>query len=375
MISAEERKKRLAERQRKRVANREKSGLGSKSILDLSKTSLPIQKFKMQAEKGKDKLIDFIPFTVTEDFLANLREKSGDPTGRIPGDWDYKLEVPVHKQVGSDNLTVICRQLAFGQKCPLCEELFEEWDKEKKDQDAKKIEALKTSWRCHYNVFDYDDQDKGIQLWDDQSWYLFEDMLLEAQETDDEGLQVFWDLGEGKSVSYKTREKSLGGNPFHEAHSIVFVDRDPYDESILEKVHPLDKMLVILNYEEISKIHLGLEDDEVDTRTRRTETPETTDEAVDRTRRGPRQMVRDRTPEVLECPFGHEFGVDINRKEDCNKCDEETFKSCGDAFAAKSAEAKTEQARSEEQTEVTRRRGKSAGTEDKTERRRGRRNI
>lgn len=257
MSTKEERKAKLRNRTRQGVDDRGQTGLGKKNVLDLSKGRSPMVMCKYEAEKGKSRVIDILPFIISMPWYKDLRAKSGRPTGLDIGDWDYKLEIPVHKGVGPENEIVLCRQQAFGKRCPLCEDLFSEWEKDEEDQDEEKIKQLKSSWRCFYNVYDYDSDHSGVELMGDVSYFLFEDMLIEAMETDNEGLATFWDLDDGKSVRFKTREKKLGKNTFHEAHSIEFVARDPYDETILQETHPLDKMLRILSYDEIAEIYHG----------------------------------------------------------------------------------------------------------------------
>lgn len=348
-ITKEERKRKLRQRTQRGVNERELKSGGRGSVLDLSKAKGKVIQYKMEAEKGKKRIIDIIPFIISQSWYKDLRAKSGNPTEVEPGYLDYKLEVPVHRNVGTDNKTFVCRQLAFGKKCPLCEELYAEWDKEESKQSEKKIDALKSSWRNFYNVYDYDGQSREIELWEDQSYELFEKYLLEAMDSNDEGLITFSDLDDGRTIEYKTREKKLGRNIFHETHSISFLKRDKYEEDILEKTHPLDAMLIIPSYEEVAKAHLGLDNDE-------TQQPETSEpEAEQPVRRKPRQIDRSEPEEgkqdtddsFPECPAGGNFGTDCNQLKDCEKCDEDLFKACTKAFEAGQTERRTRPAQDE----------------------------
>ena len=339
MTTKEERKQKLKNRTRRGVDERGQKGLSKKTALDYGKANGKVIPYDMAAEKGKTRLVDIIPFVVTQSWYKDLRTKSGSPTELEIGDWDYKLEIPVHKNVGPDNKTFLCLQQAFGRRCPLCEELYAEWDKDEGDQDSKKIEALKSSWRCHYNAYDYDGESGEIELWDDQSYFLFEDILIEAMEADDEGLVTFWDLEDGRSIEYKTREKKIGKYPFHEAHSIAFHTRDPYGEDILEKVHPLDAMLIIPTEKDVLDAHLGSEGDEPQQSEATTETPA----QGRRTRRIGGETQTPVTPEALAsvppaavcvCPEGGIFGTDCNKLKACDVCDEKIYAACQEAFIA-----------------------------------------
>ncbi len=340
--TTDERKERLRKRTRRGVDERGQRGLGKRVLLDLTKANGKVVSYKMEAERGKKRLIDILPFIITQPWYRDLRTKSGTPTGLEVGDWDYKLEIPIHSNVGDDNLTFICLQQAFGKKCSECEDLYAEWDKDEKDQDEKKIDSLKTSWRDCYNVYDYDGESGGIELWDDQAYFNFEDMLIEAMEVDDEGLATFWDLENGRSIEYKTREKKLGRNTFHKAHSIVFHKRDRYEESILEKVHPLDVMLIIPTYEEVVKARLGSDDG-----TRQPEEELHVKSGPEQTgRRRPDTAAKEEATDASspKCPsVSGTFGKDCNQLKDCESCDENLFKACGEETGQAGKEVETAQ--------------------------------
>ncbi len=326
---------RLRNRTKRGAKNRGKTGLGTKTVLDYSKANplslkedRPIP-FIFSAEKGKKRLIDSLPFVVSQNWYKDMKEKSGDKIGTPVGDWDYKLEYPIHN---TKNGPMLCVNLAFGRDCLFCNTLYTEWKKDKADQDEDKIKAMKTSWRCSYNIYDYDGSGE-IELWDFQSYVNFEELLLEEVDCDDDGLAIFWELSQGKSIEYDTREKELGGNKYHVAKSISFVDRDPYDESILEKVHSLDAMLIIPTDEEIKQAFLQViagDEEEQANNEQSTEQPKTNI----RQRPGSRQIKVDEPKQLLEeCFVGRTWGADNDPdNDDCAKCPEDAFQACGLEF-------------------------------------------
>lgn len=341
--SRKELRDKLKNRTQKGAQEREQSGMGKKTVLDYTKTKkgLKVSNYDWEPDKGEEKQIDMIPYVITQTWYKKLRMKSGSQTGLDVGDEDYKLELPVHKNIGDENATFLCLRLAFGGKCPVCEELMEEWDKKKNDQDKDRISELKPSWRCAYNVFDYDDQDAGIQLWDDQSFFLFEDFLLENIDADPDGLSTFWDLEEGQTISYKTRTKKLGDNKFQETNSIDFIEREAYEEDILEKTHPLDAMVTIPTYDEVANAFLGLEggEEEEEEESRSRKKPrriKDEDEEEEKPRGKKRKTGKDKKKakksKKVECPFGHDIGVDLNDSEDCEDCPKRIFKICSDLW-------------------------------------------
>lgn len=348
-ISNEQRRDALRKRTKRGVNERGQRGLGRKSVLDYSKAGdRKIVKYEIKSGKESN-YIDILPFEITQDWYKNLRSVSGTAIGLEVGFTDYKLEIPVHRNVGENNDVFLCLRLALRKKCPLCEEMYAEWDKDEDEQDAKKIAALKPSWRCFYNVYDYDGEGAPVQLWEDISYYLFEEMLQEAMETEDEGIVTFSDLEMGSSIEFKGREKKLGKNAFVEAYSISFKSRDKYDESILKDTFPLDKMLVIPTYEEVAKVHLGMEDDGKGSEQAPEEEPE---QQGTRTRKRfdeDKSSQPEEKPPWNECPAGKEFGVDCNTIPECGECNEAIFQAC----AAKQDELKKETDKKKEVKEET----------------------
>jgi hypothetical protein len=364
-ISTEQRREALRKRTKRGVNERGQKGLGRKSALDYSKAGNR-KIIKYEIKSGKEiNYIDILPFEITQDWYKDLRSVSGTAIGLDIGFTDYKLEIPVHRNVGEDNDVFLCLRLAFGKKCPLCEEMYSEWDKDEDDQDTRKIQALKPSWRCFYNVCDYDNNETPIQLWEDFSYFLFEEALQEAMETEDEGIVTFSDLEMGSSIEFKGREKKLGKNKFIETHSISFKPRDAYDESILKETFPLDAMLVIPTYEQVAKAHLGLEDGN----------SVATESEVQQKTRTRKRFEEDKTeqketekPPWDECPHGGEFGIDCNAIDECGECDEDLFQACAvkQDEIRKEAEQKTKvEDKSPVATSTRSRRGKSSANTEK----------
>jgi len=377
-ISAEQRREALRKRTKRGVNERGQRGLGKKSVLDFSKAGdRKIAKYEIKSGKESN-YIDILPFEITQDWYKNLRSVSGTAIGLEVGFTDYKLEIPVHYGVGENNDVFLCNRLAFGKKCPLCEEMYAEWDKDDEEQDTKKIQALKPRWRCFYNIFDYDTPDTSIMLWEDVSYYLFEEMLQEAMETEDEGLVTFSDLEEGSSIEFKGREKKLGKNSFVEAHSISFQPRDKYKDNILDKTFPLDKMLVIPTYEEVAKAHLGMDDNDTEEEAAKTHSEEvkTEGKTTGRTRKRFDEKEEMETHGKIDdvpwdtCPVGKEFGVDCDPNDsDCENCEEDIFQAC----AAKQDELKkeTKETEAKEVTEAKEKDTKKEKTQGRSRRKSG----
>jgi hypothetical protein len=181
------------------------------------------------------------------------------------------------------------------------------------------------------------------------SYYLFEEMLQEAMETEDEGIVTFSDLEMGSSIEFKGREKKLGKNSFVEAHSVSFKPRDAYGDDILKQTFPLDAMLIIPTYEQVAKVHLGMETDEEG---ESSEIQEDVKERKGRQQTRTRSRYTEKAPKIPDdepaegegppwdgCPKeGKEFGDCDPADPDCEVCDEDLFQAC----AAKQDELKKE---------------------------------
>lgn len=377
-----DRKQALRDRTRTSQQNREQKS--TNSMLNFAhpivKNDMGIEKVPMyKVKSGRDlNCLDILPFEISEEWYEKLKGFSGNPTGLTSGQIDYKLEVPVHYGIGPGNEVFLCLREAFGEHCDICEAMFDELNK---DEPNKKIsDALRPKWRTFYNVYDYDDPDAGIQIWD-FSYHMFEKPMLEDIELDDSNLIFFWDLEDGSTIEFKGKEKKLGKNPFVECQSFDFLKRDPYDDNILDETYPLDCMLNIPTQEEVTKAFLQMEnesnsaksrsrggrtrpgssrgrgsdeesDDEESGRGRgrsesrgRGETNsrgrgrgrnEEDDSGRDNSRSRSRDRGRGREEEDIPrsvenpCPYEYDFGHECNTHPECDKCDDDIFQSCCD---------------------------------------------
>lgn len=368
-------REKLKRRQRQEINSKGKTGLDRIEVLDYTKTNLPVNEFQVRRGVGSqgENAIDIMPFRITQKWYEKLRMPSGLPIGLGVGDLDYKLQIPVHRGMGLNNSdTYLCLREAFGKSCARCEEMFECY----KNGDKEGGKKLKTQWLCFYNIFDYNDQEKGYQLWR-IAYYLFEatttmdpqrTCLLDAQSFDSDGLVLFWDLQEGKTLIAKFKERKMGENPFPEVYDIKFEDRESYDESVLDQVYPLDSMLIIPDYETVRNAHFGIEGEE----SNNNDVPEESLSSTTRTRR--REQIQqeqiqqehikekveapkwDKKGEWGQCPAGGKWGIDTNELSQCQEengvCTEEHFDNCLEAKQSNIAKEESVEKKSETKTRI-----------------------
>ncbi len=330
-----EQEQRLRERVKRSQRDAGKRGLGRASVLDL--TAYSPSWYKALGGKTKN-VFDILPFKISQDWYSKLKTRAGNTVGLEVGDLDYKLEVPVHRQIGPNNDSFLCLREAFGKACPICEDKFKEFEKGKQDRDEDLIKALNASWRCIYNVYDYNNDKEEIQLFE-ISYKMFEELLLEEAQPEGDRLEpiYFSSLTAGVTIEWKGKEKSLGKSNFIEATSFEFLQRDAYGEEVLDQVYPLDKMLIIPTYDEVQKAYLDMSDDEEEGEEREERDDRPTKKRFaqkGRTLKG-RTVERDEEEvqeelEEIECPAGLVFGRDCDSDIECTECDEDTHRRCKD---------------------------------------------
>lgn len=339
----------LQARRKAAVKNRGVTGGSKKSIIDLTlapdTATWEYNKWD-GPQMGRDgSLFDIIPYVITQEWTLDLKAHDGMSLRELTPSIEVgflcsHLEIPVHKNVGENNDIAICLRLAFGQKCPMCDDRKDEFNKEQPNKSI--TDALKPSWRCFYNIFDYDQTDKGFQVFDDVSWYMFHQLLLEAEEIDNRG-QIDWDYLEGGySIELHIREKTLDKNKFWEASKINFQEREPWGMEEANKVVSFDQLISIPTYSQVAAMHLGMPNEPQSSASTRQRTTNR-QAAADRSRYTNRPPAADRSRHDVDttdtdddippeaegaCPYGYEYGVDNGKHHECEACEEEVFDGC-----------------------------------------------
>ncbi len=302
-------------------------------------------------EKTRSVLLDIIPYEVTDEKHLDRH----DPEERaVPGTLWYKKPFKVHRDVGADNKTVVCRG-TIKKKCPICEYVIERM-KAGADWDEMKDTAAKDRNLYAVIPIDSDDHEEEIYIWD-ISQYLFQNELNDQLEEDEDN-GVFPDLEEGKTLEVKLKWKKFGKNMYPETRDISFEDRiEAYDEDILDEVPNLDEVLQIMSYQEMRDLFFEMDDiedeDEVDDipiedgpketetkpkrRKKKVVDEEATEEdepeekpkpvrrrkkVVEEKEEEPKKEKPTRKKEDDRCPEGFIFGKECEEHDECDECDE-----------------------------------------------------
>jgi len=274
--------------------------------------------------------IEIVPFKVNNPNPNEPAEK---------GDEWHMASVYAHHNQGVDGkTTVVCLAKTHKEKCSVCDFLqknrAELTDKEYYDQKPKKYDV--------FNVINLSEKDEPIQVFMEKSTKFYnklQDEITGAEALgDDVGLDYPWLVG-GKTLRCRFKSDVYNKTKYWMLDRVDFVDREDYDDAILEESvdlfscikHPkYDDVLAELYGESAESSEDSNDDTEETTspRNRRKAKPADEDEVEEPT--PDEEDVQDESPPRREkktpksegkCPFGHRFGVDVNVKDECFECD------------------------------------------------------
>lgn len=285
------------------------------------------------------------------------------------GDKDYVMDVFVHRGVGPSEASVLCLKSTYGKPCPICEQSAI-IRKQGKEEEAG---ALKASRRVFYNIQDMKEPDK-LKVFE-TSHYLFEKELIDEARDDEEGGFIdFADPIDGKEIKFRASDVQKGSIKYKEFKSFSFEDRDdPISDELLESAISFDEIMNVPTYEEVEKILFGQDDDEDEEsdefvkkskhnddsddedeedrpvkKSSKKYEDEDDDESVEKPakksaknrddedeengdeeespKKPAKKVEDDDEPEPPKkscgkCPFGHCFGIDDDKYDDCDDCD------------------------------------------------------
>ena len=195
--------------------------------------------------------LDVLPYQVS---VSNHPEvKKGEQ-------W-YQRTYYVHFGLGDDGKqSGICPK-TIGKPCPVCE-MYKELVSSDDEDDREAAKKIKPKERELYNVIDLDDQDSGVQIFE-YSFHLFGKGLSEEINEASEEEAGFAELENGKTLKIHFKKESIGGGtPFWQLRRVDFVDREDYEEDILDEVHDLDSLLKVPSYKELQSLLSGTDEGE-----------------------------------------------------------------------------------------------------------------
>ena len=220
---------------------------------------VPAEMSLFKIKDDKQKRISIVPFEVKDN-------PNGDP-----GYMHYERTFFVHRNVGADNVVVVCPEkektatwtgAKYG-KCPICE--YRRKLEKKGDANWEDIKALRPQERQLFIVLDHNDEEKGLQLWE-QAWYSFGRLLdKEIQDADDDdNYDCFYFIDDtGSQLRLSVQEGVYNKRPTFNVISINFKTRkDELDEELVEGAPCLDDLIIVKDYDELKKLFLETDEEE-----------------------------------------------------------------------------------------------------------------
>jgi hypothetical protein len=293
--------------------------------------------------------MDILPYEVTDTAHMDRIE---------PGVMTFKKPYKVHRRIiGPNKDSAVC-PTTFNKPCPICEQRQALLDagKDYKDDDVKN---LKPSLRNLYvvKILEHDGKKKydkkALYLFDFSDYY-FQDVFEKQLKKKDEW-ETFFLPEEGCSIEVIFDESQFKSP---EATRIDFVARKKqYSDDILDEVPNLDEVLVTSTYEELeAKFHNEELDEETPKKEKKAKKSKKDKkekaeepEAEEKPAKKSKKSKKDKEPEPeeakpekkakkgkkekeeapkeekkskkLKCAYGHKFGKDADKFEDCEDCE------------------------------------------------------
>jgi len=225
------------------------------------------------------------------------------------GSMGFERTFFIHRGVGANNDSYVCPAKTKGKACPICESRAKLASDPSTDDEL--LKALLPKERQLWNVYDHDDADKGVQVWD-VSFHLFGKQLdariKNADEDDD--YEYFSDPEEGSTLKVGFSEESFNSQKFFSTESIDFKPRKgPVPAAIVEAACVLDDLLITESYEKLKAIYYQLE-----------EVPDEDDNEREGTPQSQPTKTKTRPPKKTSKPptasdYGIEKGSDVSHEE------------------------------------------------------------
>lgn len=222
---------------------------GRRNATGKQNSIIKVDNIPLWRPKDGEHIVDILPY------LAGSNDKDttkGHPT--------YTFEYLVHRNVGPSNTMILCLTEMYDKPCPICEH------RQKIREDGADDEVWKALFpkrRNLYNIvcFDRGEEEKGVQVWDEASFYSEKNIMAISKKRGRGGksgkLVNFSDVDNGKSISF-TVEPPISKDDYRSYVGFTFEDREyAIDDDHLESCHCLDQLIHIPEYEEIADLYWG----------------------------------------------------------------------------------------------------------------------
>lgn len=223
--------------------------------------------FRPKREEGAAHTLSIIAFPVSpahRKLLANIQPPQ---TTKV---W-FEVSYYGHRGIGVNRDKYVCPAATFGRKCAVCEARAE-FAKSPDKQSQENAKALRNSKRQLWLVFDHDQEDRGLQLWDEAAYNFGDNLTSYIKATPAqlrEKYMAFAHPTRGCMMRIACKVKPIGKTNNYEYHIHSMYERpQPLPDHIVR--HNLDpaSFIVALDYDQLKAVYDGVPDeDEEDTTT------------------------------------------------------------------------------------------------------------
>jgi hypothetical protein len=275
---------------------------------------------------------DIVPFSAGDNYPIDIRTKRREVQ---KGDMVYKVDFWTHRNIGPSEDNVVCLSKTYGQDCPICEDLLEK----RKSGEYTEDQVKAFPWakrRCLYWVLVCDKgmEDTGLMVLDMAHFNMEEKIALLALDQRTGAIINFAHPDHGPNLGHTiqvTREGTGATDTKYIGHKLLPRDYD-IEDAFLDAVTPLDDALIVPNYDDLARLHLGkkhIPDEmrsDVSLHNPESDDQDPQDPKPVSSRRG--RSVQSESIETTlgksnaggDCPGGGTLGVDIDKLTHCQKC-------------------------------------------------------
>lgn len=205
--------------------------------------------------------IDILPFLCSDRHDDYVEELRFNAPGSLYGERTFK----VHARIGVNEQSYTCLAQTFGKPCPVCQEISKL--KESPHQlDTDKAYKLKPRVRQLFLIYDHDDKDKGIQLWEIAHWnfgQFLDAYIAGATKKDRPAYRKYYDPYDGFTLRLMVMEKTIETGKNYEYHIHQFIKRDEdLPDELVEHGIDLDMLVRELDYNTLKAVYHGVAEDE-----------------------------------------------------------------------------------------------------------------
>lgn len=238
----------LAKRHKQQLANKDQKGVSKRDTL-FDHKGIPEGMPIWYAKEGSH-IIDIIPFVAGPD-MPLARDTTDVVTEE--GEFDYLLDIEVHRNIGEMRKDYVCPRINFGLPCPICSYM-----------DANRLETedwkkVKTSRRVIYFVWVHDtpeEEAKGLQLWHVSHFYMEAKLDALVKLPQGGGVRQFSHPDHGYNIAFEVQKEGKTKLNYV-GHALYNRDR-PIPRKLLNMAFPITQAINLkVDYDEMEKAFFG----------------------------------------------------------------------------------------------------------------------